>query len=539
MSYRSRLLLYVGMLMVLLVGMMTLSFKAARDVIAGTTSAYLSYIADHQGAMLAKQRHALSREAALLAAEAHLRASLRDGLHDRRQEHGVLEDSVRRYGMPGDIALVLSATGEILLGAPQRKLRQALRAIALTDDARSFYLPAGGDVLMVALHPVLASGRRLGTVLVGRYMDQRWLTGEQSVSSDYLLFFASQGRILRSSNPRYQGASIDSAGRHLEYEDDRFRLREISYQPGLPGQVLPGLWFGINESATARLLAGYEYWLLFFAVLGSLAVALVGWLVLRNFSRPMSALMLITRQMMNGELPVMKRSHAKSEMDQLVNRFADVLDSLRREQAKLEMANRKLQETAITDSLTGLYNRRYLQEVAPGLFAQVVRDDRYLTAVLIDLDHFKAINDSWGHLGGDAVLVHFAQLLQHNSRANDFLFRIGGEEFLILNVAENPADSVALAEKFRELVSCSPASYQGSTIPLTVSIGVSCCYGKSGDISLSVLMRAADKSLYQAKSSGRNTVVLHSSCRQKAVQRPTGRPRITVIEGGNSGKRRT
>jgi diguanylate cyclase (GGDEF)-like protein len=334
---------------------------------------------------------------------------------------------------------------------------------------------------------------------------------------------------LWSSDERYQGVRFDVRRREFGYDGERFRLHEIPY--GQPHSGLPGLWFGMSESSVTRLLASYQRWVFTFATLGSMVVLLVGWLVMRNFSRPMAALMMITEQMMKGELPVMVRSQAKSEMDRLVNRFADVLDSLRHEQAKLESANRKLQETAITDSLTGLYNRRYMQEVTPGLFAQVVRDRRYLTAVLIDLDHFKAINDSWGHLGGDAVLVQFSRLLQHNSRANDFLCRIGGEEFLILNVAENPRASVALAEKLRELISRSPATYQGNAIPVTVSIGISCCNGRSGDISLSMLMRAADKALYEAKSSGRNRVILHTSCRDAAgVTQP--RARITLVEGG-------
>jgi diguanylate cyclase (GGDEF)-like protein len=199
-------------------------------------------------------------------------------------------------------------------------------------------------------------------------------------------------------------------------------------------------------------------------------------------------------------------------MDRLVNRFADVLDELRREQAELKKVHETLQETAITDSLTSMYNRRYLQEVAPGLFAQVERDGRYLTAILLDLDFFKVINDRYGHLGGDAVLVHFARLLKHNSRANDHLFRIGGEEFLILNVTEDPEDSVKLANKLRELVDQSPGNYQGDEIPITVSAGVSCCSGGDGTGSLSNLMRAADKALYEAKAGGRNKVVLHSSC---------------------------
>jgi diguanylate cyclase (GGDEF)-like protein len=176
--------------------------------------------------------------------------------------------------------------------------------------------------------------------------------------------------------------------------------------------------------------------------------------------------------------------------------------------------------------------------VTPGLFAQVVRDRRYLTAVLLDLDFFKAINDSWGHLGGDAVLVHFARLLKHNSRANDFLFRIGGEEFMLLNVTEDPRQSVGLAKKIRELVQNSPANYQGNTIPITVSAGISCVHGESGDISLSTLMRAADKALYEAKSAGRNRVILHSSCLDATSATGTvrRRTRIALVDGTRKGK---
>jgi two-component system cell cycle response regulator len=183
--------------------------------------------------------------------------------------------------------------------------------------------------------------------------------------------------------------------------------------------------------------------------------------------------------------------------------------------------HKTLQETAITDSLTGLYNRRYLQEVAPGLFAQVERDGRNLTGVLLDLDYFKVINDRHGHLGGDAVLIHFGRLLRNNSRANDHLFRIGGEEFLILNVTEDPDDSVKLANKLRELVAQSPAEYHGTEVPITVSVGVSCCSGATPGGSLSTLLRAADKALYEAKADGRNRVVLHSSCQAATAARST------------------
>jgi diguanylate cyclase (GGDEF)-like protein len=234
--------------------------------------------------------------------------------------------------------------------------------------------------------------------------------------------------------------------------------------------------------------------------------------------------------MMHGELPVMSRSRSKTELDLLVNRFADMLDALRRERSELRRVHQKLQETAITDSLTELYNRRYLQEVSTSLFAQAERDGRYLMAILMDLDWFKEINDRHGHLGGDAVLVHFSRLLRHNSRASDQLFRVGGEEFMILAVTDDPGESVTLADKLRILVRSSPARYLGMEIPISVSAGISCCFGDSRGASLSQLMRMADKALYEAKASGRNRVVLHSSCHSATASVRGDRP-AALIEG--------
>ena len=178
----------------------------------------------------------------------------------------------------------------------------------------------------------------------------------------------------------------------------------------------------------------------------------------------------------------------------------------------------RYQQLLYRDKLTNLGNRRYLLEIAPSLLAQVVRDQRYLTAILLDLDHFKHINDRYGHLAGDAVLGRFAMLLKANSRSSDYLFRIGGEEFLILNLADEPEGSVVQAEKIRELVDNITVEYQEFEIPISVSSGVSCCFGQQGDVSLSRLMREADTALYQAKAQGRNRVVLHASCHTAKAQ---------------------
>jgi len=412
--------------------------------------------------------------------------------------------------LPHDAFLIISRDDEVLLGQAYSRVAAEVRRYLQAPGSDYFYFSSPQGVVMVAMAPVIYEGRQLATTVVTRTLDQQWLVQQESASSDYLLLFEKAGSVLWSSNMRFQGLEVDTRKGVLHTQDQSIRLSKV-----LLGEVAPGvpqLWIGISESVLVELLERYQRWVYSFSVMGVFAVLLVGWLMVRNFSRPFSQLMSITEEMVQGKLPVMNRSSSNTEMDQLVNRFADVLDALRREQTRVRRAHRKLQETAITDSLTGMYNRRYLQEITPGLFARVVRDKCYLTAILLDLDYFKAINDCHGHPGGDAVLVHFARLLKHNSRASDYLFRIGGEEFLILNIAEDTGSSFALANKLRELVDLSPANYRGMEISITVSIGISCCQGTSGESSLSQLMRAADKALYEAKSNGRNQVVRHASC---------------------------
>ena len=534
MTYRSRLLLYVGMLIVLLIGMMTLSFKAAHDVIVESAEERLRHAALRKQQDVHAERQELLRYAGIIADDLRLQEYLYIILELGTSQESLAPYVNRQFGaLPGDACLIISHEGEVLLGEEHPRVAEEVLRYLKSARGGYFYFRSPQGVVMVVMAPVIYEGQRLATTVVARTLDQQWLNQQADSSSDYLLLFEKAGNILWSSNAHYQGMDVDVHARVLEEEDQYIHLRKVIFAEENP--AVPRLWMGISESVLIQLLASYQRWAYSFTAIGVLAVLLVGWLMVRNISRPFSQLMSITEEMVQGKLPVMSRSESKTEMDQLANRFADVLDALRREQARVRRAHQKLQETAITDSLTGLYNRRYLQEIIAGLFAQVVRDRRYLTAILLDLDFFKAINDRHGHLGGDAVLVHFARLLKHNSRANDYLFRIGGEEFLILNVAEDTESSFALASKIRKLVDQSPSNYQGSEIPMTVSIGISCWLGTSGEGSLSQLMRAADKALYEAKSNGRNQVVRHSSCLDAAGS--TGRQHKLALVSSRSAEK--
>jgi diguanylate cyclase (GGDEF)-like protein len=179
------------------------------------------------------------------------------------------------------------------------------------------------------------------------------------------------------------------------------------------------------------------------------------------------------------------------------------------ETVRLALANMRLRgalaEQALRDALTGLFNRRYLDETLPREVARARRDGRPLAVAMVDLDHFKSINDRHGHDGGDLVLRAVADCLRDHTRAGDIVCRYGGEE-LTLVLPDTPADSAVgkldelRAEIGRLRVSTAGASVEG----ITVSAGVAVL--RAGD-DANALLAAADAALYRAKREGRNRVV--------------------------------
>ena len=165
-----------------------------------------------------------------------------------------------------------------------------------------------------------------------------------------------------------------------------------------------------------------------------------------------------------------------------------------------------LEDSALKDGLTGLYNRRFLDEHLKKLIPQAKREDISIGLLMLDMDHFKAVNDEYGHDIGDKVLVSFAQIVQENIRDSDIAVRFGGEEFLVLLVGiKSEQDAIDVANKIREKVASNEIDvYAGSTMKKTISIGVSMFPQDS--TSIVKVMKFADLALYEAKTSGRNQV---------------------------------
>jgi len=179
---------------------------------------------------------------------------------------------------------------------------------------------------------------------------------------------------------------------------------------------------------------------------------------------------------------------------------------LKRARDELAAKNVQLAEMAITDSLTGVYNRRHLDERLDEMFDHSVRLHEPLSMVMFDIDHFKRVNDRHGHQAGDVVLAQFAQLLKHIARDIDRIGRYGGEEFMVLLPGTVLDAGVTFAKRARQEVEAHQFGYDGGSLTCSISAGVA-GWPHPQIQSRQQLVKAADDALYVAKSIGRNRVV--------------------------------
>ncbi|MBP76956.1 MAG: diguanylate cyclase [Pseudomonadales bacterium] len=173
---------------------------------------------------------------------------------------------------------------------------------------------------------------------------------------------------------------------------------------------------------------------------------------------------------------------------------------------QLESANTKLQELALRDGLTGLLNRRYWESCLEREFARHQRYDNPVSLVIFDIDHFKRVNDTYGHQTGDEVIRSVAEITSRLARETDFAGRYGGEEFVVLLPGTHLDGAAQFAERLRQAVEQQVLDYQGSPLSYTISLGVATI---SDDMAnYQILLERADKALYASKEQGRNRVTL-------------------------------
>ena len=162
--------------------------------------------------------------------------------------------------------------------------------------------------------------------------------------------------------------------------------------------------------------------------------------------------------------------------------------------------------TAI-DGLTQAYSKRFLLETLDREFHRAIRHSRLLSLAMLDIDHFKQINDTHGHLAGDYILREMSGIILHHIRREDVFARYGGEEFALVLPETDRDHAVQISEKLRQLIEDYRFSFRGKDIPVTVSFGVAVAEGQDNGESMQDFIACADAKLYEAKQTGRNRVV--------------------------------
>jgi diguanylate cyclase (GGDEF)-like protein/PAS domain S-box-containing protein len=202
-------------------------------------------------------------------------------------------------------------------------------------------------------------------------------------------------------------------------------------------------------------------------------------------------------------------------------------------EVEVQKLHEQLREQALRDPLTGLYNRRYLDESIKRELARAARNNQPVAIIMCDIDHFKLVNDTHGHLAGDEVLRVFAELLKKHARGSDIVCRFGGEEFVMFLPDMPPAVAYQRAEQLRTELAAKRITLGAAVIQVTASFGVA-AFPKNGK-TMDSLVSAVDAAMYQAKEAGRDRVVVASAHEEDVPDRTeTGSAEVS----GRKDKRR-
>ena len=230
----------------------------------------------------------------------------------------------------------------------------------------------------------------------------------------------------------------------------------------------------------------------------SVLMAIVAYLLTRQIMVPLSALTRGAEKVAEGDLDVRLPVHRNDEIGFATTVFNEMV-------AKLKLSQTKLEQLATTDPLTGLNNRKRVMGILRDLYAYYRRYEAEFSVLMLDVDHFKVVNDTYGHQAGDTVLKQVAELLNENLRNVDAAGRYGGEEFIVLLAESGVDESIQAAERIRKAVASHTFIHEDQKIQIRISVGIGRIQKEDRDEQK--VVGRADMALYRAKNEGRNRVV--------------------------------
>lgn len=364
--------------------------------------------------------------------------------------------------------------------------------------------------------PVLSNGQSFLGILAAEMTINELNSVIKSITisrSAHISLQRKNGSLLSSSR-QAQKSDTTPASATLDPERMNNRSNELSIYKNANGSKVVGLssplpllpWNIAMEKdyqqAFREVLELKNITLAILAILLSV-VAVAAFLLSHSILSPLKQLINGATRVADGDLDVQLEVRRHDEIGFTMSIFNDMVIRLRKNHEKLE-------KLSAVDALTGLFNRKRLMEMFALHIKRYARHQTPFSVLMVDLDHFKEINDRYGHLAGDAVLVSIGELLREMLRSIDTAGRYGGEEFLIILDDIREQEALHTAERIRMAVENNEVIADGKTIRVSISIGVA-TISNIFDMEKGRLINRADKALYEAKRNGRNCVVLSRS----------------------------
>ncbi len=510
-TYRFRLVAYIAILLAFLMAVLAFSYHDSRELILQQDENNISRVAQQIEGQLGYEARDLGARIKMIRDNVPLTEYLFIASSLDTDAAAVRELYKRQFGwLPADRVVLLMKNGRAMLGAEHMDVIQALRAHHAMQKrlAQQFYLYGKNGLELVSAAPVNYRSQYLGVVAITAVIGDKWINATRQLSNGHLIMVKDGRIILTTLGSTWMGRVFVPTANVVRAGNEEYLVRQIQLAGADAG--LPTLWFALSRAELTARINHQRNQMLALAGTGGLGILLIGFLVLRNFSKPLGSLVTVIKEVSEFRFPEFQETEKRDEISYLWNQFATMVRSLRDKQEQLNKIHKQLEQLATTDALTGLHNRHYLYELFPKLYSEAQRQGKTLTVILADLDKFKEINDRHGHQAGDQALVHFSLILKECSRISDFVFRTGGEEFLIL-VSGEMHGGLTLAEKIRATLESTPFRHEESLIYMTASFGVAQTEAEdekkdSRSVLYSVSSRA-DKRLYAAKRAGRNLVV--------------------------------
>jgi len=301
-------------------------------------------------------------------------------------------------------------------------------------------------------------------------------------------------------------ALLGSAEKHAIYKG--LRGKEV-ISTSAPMESLPwGIVLETSRKEAFKPLPAFRFQMFLMALVLAGLFLFPALLFARAIVLPLEELSQTSRSIRTGKPGLQVQSKIKGELGEFIASFNSMSISLQRSLEEIIATSENLRRMTITDPLTGQYNRRYILDYLTRELQLVSRTRNPLTILMIDLDHFKGYNDTYGHIAGDEALRQLGEILVGSVRQSDVVGRFGGEEWIIcLNYTDKKAGGET-AEKIRKVIAGNIFHLKGENTRITVSIGVATAPLDGTDFS--EIIEAADSALYQAKEAGRDCVRVFS-----------------------------